>query len=279
MCEETMWNICCCVFPFCDVQNYHGNSWFLSWNIIEKSLIFFKACLWEPWFTINIIKTLFNSAQFMEDDRCIELGKFSKSVYLHNNRNLLWLSELNKSFHLSYFLCVCTGWYCFSQDSSFLDWSKAAELCKCNMWAISVLRWNLGSLHLHNKIPCNWGHKSLLTHWGRVTHICIVKLTIIGSDNGLSPGRRQAIIWTNAGILLIGPLGTNFIQILIGIQTFPFKKMHLKMSSAKWRPFCLGLNELKQALDVPCVLCAPYMWVSICSHPAICGGPVRRSLI
>ena len=48
-----------------------------------------------------------------------------------------------------------------------------------------------------------------LTHWGRETHICIGKLTIIGSDNGLSPGRRQAIIWTNAGILLIGPLGKN----------------------------------------------------------------------
>ena len=48
-----------------------------------------------------------------------------------------------------------------------------------------------------------------LTHWGRVTHICVSKLTIIGSDNGLSPGRRQAIIWTNAGIMLIGSLGTN----------------------------------------------------------------------
>ena len=43
-----------------------------------------------------------------------------------------------------------------------------------------------------------------------MTHICVSKLTNIGSDNGLSPGRRQAIIWTNAGILLIGPLGTNF---------------------------------------------------------------------
>ena len=83
-----------------------------------------------------------------------------------------------------------------------------------------------------------------LTHWGRVTHICVGKLTIIDSDNGLSPGRRQAIIWTNAGILLIGPLGTNFNEILIGIQTFSFKKMHLKMSSAKWRPLCLGLNVL-----------------------------------
>ena len=82
----------------------------------------------------------------------------------------------------------------------------------------------------------------MLTHWGRVTHICVSKLTIIGSDNGLSPGRRQAIIWTNAGILSIGPLGTNFSEILIGIQTFSFRKMHLKISSGKWRPSCLGLN-------------------------------------
>ena len=84
----------------------------------------------------------------------------------------------------------------------------------------------------------------LLTHWGRVTHICISKLTIIGSDNGLSPGRRQAIIWTNAGILLIRPLGTNFNEMLIEIRTFSFMKMHLKVSSGKWRPFCLGLNVL-----------------------------------
>ena len=84
----------------------------------------------------------------------------------------------------------------------------------------------------------------MLTHWGRVTHICVSKLAIIGSDNGLSPGRCQAIIWTNAGILLIEPLGTNFNEILIGIQIFSFKIMRLKMSSAKWRPFCLGLNVL-----------------------------------
>ena len=84
-----------------------------------------------------------------------------------------------------------------------------------------------------------------LTHWGRVTYVCVSNLTIIVSDNGLSPGRRQAIIWTNAGILLIGPLGTNFSEILIGIQTFSFKKIHLKMSSAKWRPLWLGLNVLK----------------------------------
>ena len=82
----------------------------------------------------------------------------------------------------------------------------------------------------------------LLTHWGRVTHIYVPDLTIIGSDNGLSPGRRQAITWTNVGILLIGPLGTNFSEMLIKIHTFSFKKIHLKMLSGKWRPFCLGVN-------------------------------------
>ena len=84
-----------------------------------------------------------------------------------------------------------------------------------------------------------------------MTHICVSKQSIIGSDNGLSAGRRQAIIWTNDGIFLIGPLATKFNEILIEIHTFSFKKMHLKISSGKWWPFCLGLNKLtlqKQAL-------------------------------
>ena len=84
----------------------------------------------------------------------------------------------------------------------------------------------------------------VLTHWGRVMNICIGKLTIIGSDNGLSPGWRQAIIWNNAGLLLIRPLGTNLGEILIRIHIFSFKKIHLKMLSAKWHPFCISLNVL-----------------------------------
>ena len=87
-----------------------------------------------------------------------------------------------------------------------------------------------------------------LTHWGRATHICVGKLAIIGSDNGLSPDRRQAIIWTNAGLLLIGPLRRNFSEILIKILTFSFKKMRSKVSSAKLRPFCLGLNVIIEAM-------------------------------
>ena len=64
------------------------------------------------------------------------------------------------------------------------------------------------------------------------------------SDDDLYPGRRQAIIWTIAGILLNWPLGTNFIEISIEIQTFSIKKIHFKMSSGKWRPYCLSLNVL-----------------------------------
>ena len=68
-------------------------------------------------------------------------------------------------------------------------------------------------------------------------HICVSDLTSTGSDNGLSPGRRQAIIRTNAGILLIRPLGTNFSEFLVAILIFSFKKMRFNVSSAKWRPF------------------------------------------
>ena len=78
---------------------------------------------------------------------------------------------------------------------------------------------------------------------GRATHAS-VKQAIVGSDNCLSPERRQAIIWTNAGILLIGTLGTKFSQILSEVHTFSFKKMQLKMPTAKWGQFCLGLNVL-----------------------------------
>ena len=79
---------------------------------------------------------------------------------------------------------------------------------------------------------------------GELTHLpyCRIYASVnwisIGSDNGLSPDRRQAIIWNNAAILLIAPLGTNSNDIRIKIQNSSFMKVHLKGSSAKRRPFC-----------------------------------------
>ena len=71
-----------------------------------------------------------------------------------------------------------------------------------------------------------------------------MNLVIIGSDNGLSSVRRQAIFWTNDGILLIASLGTSVSDIWIKILQFSFKGMKLNMSSATFLPFRLGFNVL-----------------------------------
>ena len=86
------------------------------------------------------------------------------------------------------------------------------------------------------------------THWGRATHICVSKLTITGSDNGLSPGRRQAINWTNDGILLIRTLGTNSSEILSEIHAFSFQEnasenVVCEMASILSRPQCVKVPD------------------------------------
>ena len=77
-----------------------------------------------------------------------------------------------------------------------------------------------------------------------MTHICVGKLTIISSDYGLSPGRRQVNFWTNAGLKLIRTLETNCREILSEIRTFSFQKIYLSMPSGIFPPFCFGLNAL-----------------------------------
>ena len=111
---------------------------------------------------------------------------------------------------------------------------------------------------------------NVLTHWGRVTDICVGNLTTIGSDNGMSPDRRLAIIWTNAKILLIGSLGTNFSEILAEIHTISFKKMHYKMSSRKWailsRPQCVNTHPVSCKPDIIAVVggCCTHNFRPLC---------------
>ena len=122
------------------------------------------------------------------------------------------------------------------QKSCGLWWPNEDQIIHFFCWIFSLIIGQFLPQDVNQSRPI------LLTQWSQVTLICINGITIIDSDNGLSPGQCQAIIWTNAGILLIGTLGTNFCEILSEIHTFSFKKMHLKMSSAKWRAFCLSLN-------------------------------------
>ena len=87
-------------------------------------------------------------------------------------------------------------------------------------------------------------HGPALTHWGRVTHICVSKLTTIGSDNGLSPGRRQAIIWSNAGIIVKLNRRNKFQWNLkrnwyIFIQANTFENVVWKMAAILSRPQCV----------------------------------------
>ena len=106
--------------------------------------------------------------------------------------------------------CVSINCLCFTALSSFdNDWLKKVS------WT-----WILRSHSLSNQSNTSLNITRGLTHWGRVTHICVGNLTIIRSDHGLSPGRRQAIIWTNTEISLIGLLGTNFSDILIKINIY-----------------------------------------------------------
>ena len=85
---------------------------------------------------------------------------------------------------------------------------------------------------------------SMLTHWGRVMHICVRRLTIIGSDKGLLSGWCQAIIRTNAGILLIRPLKNKFQWNLnhnscIFIEENAFENVVWKMAAILSRPQCV----------------------------------------
>ena len=119
----------------------------------------------------------------------------------------------------------------------------------CGLWWSSTVRCSSICSYSDGKVRVPYLYSTgTLTHWGRVTHICVSKQTIIGSDNGLSPSRRQTIIWTNVRISLIRTLGTNFSEILSEIHKFSFRKIHFKMSSGKWRPSCFGLNVLIHVL-------------------------------
>ena len=170
--------------------------------------IFNRTCM-EPCGVIHIIKDV-------GDKEC---SHHKSSGHCDVTSNRLWCHSLN-----------------VNQTSQ-----KRGSLCE-DRRLIVIYRFCTATCFLH----CQWYNVMMvplsLTHWGRVTHVCVGKTNIIGSDNGLSPGRHQAIIWTDAGILLIRPLGTNFNELLIEILTFSFMKMRLKVSSAKWRPYCLGLN-------------------------------------
>ena len=96
-----------------------------------------------------------------------------------------------------------------------------------------------------------------ITHWGQMTHICVDKLTIIGSDNGLAPRRRQAIIWTSswniANWTLANKLQRHFYwNSNIFIQENAFENVVCQMAAILSRPQCDNwLHRLNESLPSP----------------------------
>ena len=145
---------------------------------------------------------------------------------------------------------LCDGLWFNSNDIGML----------CRLIAVNMIYLNALDGLITNISSATRTSERCSTHWGSETHICVSKLATIGSDNGLSPGRRQAIIWTNAAILLIRPLVTNFSEILIETYTFSFKKVHLKcrlemaaiLSRPQWvnSTYCPGKSQGKCCCNI-----------------------------
>ena len=188
----------------------------------------------------------------------LSLGPFSNKLQCE-----IWIKIHINIYHNVPENCVrtCTGF------NALTLLVLKPEYCRLIM---SILSWLLMPCFLgspSHQQPCYWmcmTYKLLSSMWkdfksrkckfifskinsvcqGWVIHICIGILTITGSDNGLSPGQCQAIIWPNAGILLNRPLETNLSETSFEICTFSFKKMCLKLPSVKWRSCCPNLNVL-----------------------------------
>ena len=183
----------------------------------EYGLAQFTLAYLQAW-TVNSQRTP-HSSPVMSSYGVSSVSTFQKTAHvftgLHCVLHSLWPIETIRQYRSGSALAqvmVC----CHSSEGNFTKKTPQppiTEIC----------------LKFHSNLPA----ANQLNHWGRVTQICISKLTIIVSDNGLSPGRRLVIIWTNDGILLIRPLAANFNEFLIEIHTFSFKKIHFKMSSGK----------------------------------------------
>ena len=184
---------------------------------IQLQFIHVIISIWIPKY---LVRHVLRNKEFAVLFACIFLGKPSQMVCLqlsHVVRTKLLL-EQEKFVMIDYFHLLI--------DNGQGEIDYCTIICQIGSQEIGI-----GSMHriIVPALLDTWVN----SHWGRVTHICLNEITFIGSDNGLSPGGRQAIILTNVGMLLIGPLGTNFSQLLIEIHIFLFKRMHLKMLSGK----------------------------------------------
>ena len=83
----------------------------------------------------------------------------------------------------------------------------------------------------------------LMSHSGRLTHICVSKLTLIGSDKAWHLVGTKPLSELMLGYCWLDPQEQNSAKFNQNSYII-IKKIHLKMSSWYWWPFCLGLNVI-----------------------------------
>ena len=149
----------------------------------------------------------------------------------------LWSHQWGRMSHAINTYCDCSWYFTHGHGLLYMVWTIPC----INEISISECKDFLHILCIHFFYQIKQKCMHIVNTLRLSDALWVSNLTIISTDNSLSPGQCQAIIWTNAGILLIGPLITNFSEISIEILTFSFKKMHLKVLSVKSRPFCLNV--------------------------------------
>ena len=128
-------------------------------------------------------------------------------IYLSSKNNSLLDMFIKKSF---FYFNIIFPWL---RVKIRVNMTIIGDLTALTSIAMQITCTNTWWYTLPGKLRCRARSVSALIYGGRVTHICDGRLSTVGLNNGLSPGRCQASTWTSAVILLIGPLGTNFNRI------------------------------------------------------------------
>ena len=130
---------------------------------------------------------------------------------------------------------LCKALKCYLTDKTNVrNWNKkiANSLSRSSLSGRQVEDFSCHSVTLT--------HRPLVSHIsGRWTWSALVQIMACRLD-GAKPLSEPMLT------LSIRPQGTYFNEFLFEIQIFSFKKMHLNMSSAKWRPFCPRGDELNE---------------------------------
>ena len=162
------------------------------------------------------------------------IHSFNKRVTVHVCFfNALWLCylQLSKFTNVIGVIYIIHTWHPYDKNciTTFLHIQKVVLIsCKVLYRTIlqSVQGTRFSTFQLLSNIVSIEAEWRIYASLSTPSLIQMMACRLVGAK-----GRRQAIIWTSAGILLIGRLGTTFNKISIAIYTFSFKLLFALLSN------------------------------------------------